>query len=294
MRRYHYPGILDVYEVSTPEEIEAVNNDARFDRQFDSRTCPLNWLLIQRSLDVLSFAGNRFPTMTRRDSPARQLAQQTLWNRLNVKAAEVKWGPKELEPLAHWVRGYGEDESLGPRAQQILGSLFSETFVATPQSWNAAITLVRAPRSSNILKLVWWKLSGKVRRAKRQLASMVNYDLSAVNAIGIAVHNLVNSLRQMRLLYSELSLRLTISPADAANRCLVAPASLYRQATVTGELKGNRFSKGSLFVLNIGNAAKLEESKNLVFMRDSWSSCPAERWVPAMLEGVWLRAIAPD
>jgi len=48
---------------------------------------------------------------------------------------------------------------------------------------------------------IWWVISGKVRRAKQQLAGMVNDDLSGVNAIGIAVHNLVNSLRRMRLLY---------------------------------------------------------------------------------------------
>lgn len=119
MKRHHIPGILDVYEVSDPTEIEAVNNDPRIDRQFDSRTCPLNWLLVKRSLSVLSYAGNRFPTMRPRDSKERQSAQQALWNRLNLKVAEIRLGPKELEPLAHRVRGYGTDESLGLRTQQI-------------------------------------------------------------------------------------------------------------------------------------------------------------------------------
>ncbi len=294
MKRHHIPGVLDAYEVSDSREIEAVNNHPRIDRQFDARTCPLNWLLIQRALSVLSYAGNRFPTMIRRDSPARQSAQQKLRDRLTLDVAGISLGPKELEPLAHWVRCYGADESLGLRAQQILGRLFSETFVATPESWDAAMTLVKAPRSSNVPKLIWWNLSGKVRRAKRQLASMVNYDLSAVNAIGIAVHNVVNGLRHMRLLYSDLSTRLTMSPVEAANQCLVPPLSIFRQATLAGELEGNRFSKGSLFILKIADAAKLEEAKHLVFMGNSWSSCPAERWVPAMLEGVWRRATAQD
>jgi hypothetical protein len=294
VKRYRIPGVLDVYQVSDPKEIEAVNHDLRIDRQFDSRTCPLNWLFVKRSLSVLSYAGNRFPTMSPRDSPARQSAQQELWNRLNLKVAEIKSGPKELEPLAHWVRGYGSDDSLGLRTQQILGRLFSETFAATPESWGAATTLVRAPRSSNVPKLIWWALSGKVRRAKRKLASMVNDDLSAVNAIGIAVHNLVRSLRQMRALYADVNSRLTLPPADAANRCLVAPASVFRQSTIPGELNGNPFSNNSLFILNIGEAAEQEGARSLVFMRDSWSSCPAAQWVPAMLEGVWLRANAQD
>ncbi len=294
MKRNHIPGVLDVYEVSDPKEIEAVNNDPRIDRQFDSRTCPLNWLLVKRALSVLSYAGNRFPTMKHRDSMERKAAQEALWNRLNLKVPEVKLGPEELEPLAQWVRGHGAEESLGLHAQQVLGRLFSETFVATAESWDAATTLVKAPRSSNVPKLIWWRISGKVSRAKRQLASMVKDDLSAVNAIGIAVHNLVKSLRRMRALYSDSNLRRTLSPADAAYQCLVAPASVFRQATVAGELYGNPFSNDSLFVLNIGDAAKLEGAGALVFMRDSWSACPAERWVPAMLEGVWLRAIARD
>jgi hypothetical protein len=294
LKRYHVPGVLDVYEVSDPKEIEALNRDPRIDRQFDSRTCPLNWLFVKRSLSVLSHAGKRFPTMSPRDSTERKSAQEALWNRLNLKVAQVRLGPEELEPMAQWVRGNGDQESLGLPAQQILGRLFSEAFVATPASWAAATTLVKAPRSSNVPKLIWWVISGKVRRAKQELAGMVNDDLSGVNAIGIAVHNLVNSLRRMRLLYSDVNLRPTLSLLDAVDRCLAAPKSVFRQATVAGELKGSQFSNNSLFILNIGDAARLEGAGALVFMRDSWSACPAEQWVPAMLEGVWLRATAPS
>jgi hypothetical protein len=288
LKRHYIPGVLDVYDVSDPKEIEAVNNDPRIDRQFNSRTCPLNWLFVKRSLSVLSYAGKRFPTMRPRDSMERKSTQEALWNRLNLKVLEVKRGPEELEPLAQWVRGNGTQESLGVQAQQVLGRLFSATFVATAESWDAATTLVRAPRSSNVPKLILWWISGKVKRAKRQLASMVNGDLSAVNAIGIAVHNLVKSLHRMRSIYADANLRPTLSPPDAVNRCLVAPVSVFRQATAAGELNGNRFSNNSLFILNIG------EAEALVFMRNSWSSCPAEQWVPAMLEGVWLRATAQD
>ncbi len=294
MKRHHIPGLFDVYEVSDPREIEAVNNDPRIDRQFGSQTCPLNWLLVKRSLSALSYAGKRFPTMQPRDSMARKSAQEALWNRLNLKVGEIKLGPEELEPLAQWVKGHGAEESLGPQAQQILGRLFSATFVATAESWDAATTVVKAPRSSNVPQLLWWRISGKVKRAKRQLASLVNDDLSAVNAIGIAVHNLVKSLRRMRALYSDSNRRPTLSPADAAKECLVAPVSVFRQATVAGKLHGNPFSSNSLFVLNIGEAAQLEGGRPLVFMSDSWSSCPGEQWVPAMLEGVWLRAQAQD
>src|SRR5271156_1684787 len=282
------PGVVDSYEVSDPREIEAVNNDPRVDREFDSKTCPINSLLIGRSLKALSYAGHRFPTVSPRDSVEGKEKQEALWRRLNLRVPDVKLGPEELEPLANWVRGHGAEESVGLQAQQILGRLFSETFVATPESWEAAVTLVQAPRSFR--KFVWSNVTGKLGRAKKLLTSMVSDDLSAVNAIGIAVHNLVNSLRRMRTFYGDAELRGSLSAAEAAERCLVAPVSVMREATAGGELNGTRFARGSLFILNIGVASRLEGAGGLVFMKGSWSSCPAEEWVPAMIEGVWLRA----
>jgi hypothetical protein len=124
------------------------------------------------------------------------------------------------------------------------------------------------------------------------LAGMVNGDLSAMNGIGIASHNIVKSLVQMRRLYSDPGARVSLSAEEAVSRCVTAPVSLFRQATSAGELGGCPFSKNSLFVLAIGKASKCAGGRSLIFMDDSWSGCPASQWVPAMLEGVWKRASA--
>jgi formate hydrogenlyase transcriptional activator len=50
------------------------------------------------------------------------------------------------------------------------------------------------------------------------------------------------------------------------------------------------FSVEETWLQRIADAAKLEAGSSLVFMRDSWSRCPAEQLVTAMLEGVWTRA----
>jgi hypothetical protein len=170
--------------------------------------------------------------------------------------------------------------------------LFSSDFKATPESWDAAKTLVAAPRSTDWPKMAWWFVSGKVRRAKRLLASMVSDDLSAVNAIGIAVHNVVKSMRHLRLLYPDSARRASLSPESAVDASLFAPVSLYRQATAAGQLGDCPFSRHSLFVLSIGEASQQPGGRSLVFMDDSWSRCPANVWVPAMLQGVWTRACA--
>jgi hypothetical protein len=260
------------------------------DREFETRTCPLNWFLLKRALSVLSVAGRRFPTMNPHNCPARARAQQELWRRLSDASADIRTGPPELASIAAWIRGVGPDEEIGILTQQLLGRLFRSDFTATQESWAAARVLVTAPRSPNLLKMLWWFAIGKVRRAKRLLSQRMGGDLSAVNGIGIAVHNVVKGLHHMRMLYADFATRGTLSAEAAATQCLFAPVSVYRQATQQGNLGEYRFPRHSLFVLNIGEASRQDGGRSLVFMEESWSRCPAAQWVPAMLEGVWRRA----
>lgn len=290
MKRTRIPGFIDVIQVDDPQEIIELNHDARIDRRFDLRWPILNWLIVRRALNVLSFAGNRFPTMIERDSASRASAQAKLGAALDARAAAVRQGPEELQELAAWLIGSVPETQVGIAVQQVVGRLFSPTFAATQESWDAAKILVTAPRSPNVLRTVWWIVSGKLHRAKRLLAGMVDGNLAAVNGIGIAAHNIVNSLQQMKRLYSDLSTRRALSPEEAVRESLAAPVSLLRQATSHGEISGCPFSRNSLFVLAIGRASKAPGGQSLVFMDESWSGCPASQWVPAMLEGVWKRA----
>jgi hypothetical protein len=220
LKQRRIPGIVNLFEVSNPSQIKALANDPVVDRFFDTRTCPINWFLLKRSLMVLSFRGQRFPTMEPRLCERRARAQDELWRKLNDPVATVRAGPIGLAPLAEWVKGVGSEAEVGRLAQQVLGRLFRNDFTATPESWAAALVLVAAPRSSNLAKMCWWLITGKVRRAKSVLANMVGDDLSAVNAIGIAVHNLAKSLRQMRLLYADADSRRALSAEAAAEKCL--------------------------------------------------------------------------
>lgn len=122
------------------------------------------------------------------------------------------------------------------------------------------------------------------------LAGMVGGNLSGVNAIGIAAHNVVKGLERMRDLFADEKARSSISPQEAANECVIAPISVYRQATAPGAVRGCPFSRGSLFVLNLGSASRTFGDRRIAFLEDNWSRCPAAEWVPAMLEGVWRRA----
>jgi hypothetical protein len=292
MKRTYFPGIIDIVVVTDPAEIRTISNDPRFDRDFIGHGPVRNVLLLRKMLRIFSLNGKLFRIILPRTDPSRAAAQDELWSRLNVKADEVKHGPAELEPLAEWVRGIGTEEKLGLLVQQSIGRLFVETFTATEESLAAAGMVLEAASSSNFLKMLGWRMSGRLERAKTLLASMVNGDLTAVNAMITARQLIVNGLHKMRQLAADPALWSSITTDAAVDECLFAPTTVVRQAKISGEVSGCPFRRGSLFILELGTASKGSANHDLVFLSQSWSHCPAEKWVRALLEGVWTRVSA--
>jgi hypothetical protein len=292
MKRTYFPGITDVVVVTDPVEIRTVSNESRFDRDFAGHIPIRNRQRLRKMLRIFSVDGRLFPTMLPRTDSKRAAAQDELWVKLNREADEVKRGPVELEPLAEWVRGIGTSKQIGLLVQQSVGRLFVESFTATDESWAAACAVLEAASSSNVLKMLGWRISGRLERAKTLLASMVNGDLAAVNGISVALHHVVDGLHKMRQLAANPALRSSMTTDAAVDECLFAPATVVRQAKTSGEVGGCPFRRGSLFILGLGSASKGAANRDLVFLSQSWSRCPAEKWVPALLEGVWTRVLA--
>ena len=292
MKRKYFAGITDVIDVTDPAEIRTISNDPKFDRDFVRHGPVGNVQSLRKMLRIFSVNGKLFPTILPRTNPSRAAAQDELWSRLNVKADEVKHGPAQLEPLAEWVRGTGTAELLDLLVQQSIGRLFVETFTATEESVAAAHMVLEAASSSSVLKMLWWRISGRLERAKALLASMVNGDLSGVIALIAARQLIGDGLHKMRQLAADPALRSSITTDAAADQCLFAPPNVVRQAKTSGEVSGCPFRKGSLFILELGSASKGPTNRDLVFLSQSWSRCPAEKWVPALLEGVWTRVVA--
>jgi hypothetical protein len=292
MKRTYFPGITDTIVVTDPAEIRTISNDSRFDRDFIKHGPVRNVQLLRKILRIFSLNGRRFPTLLPRTNPSRAAAQDKLWSRLSLKADEVKHGPVELEPLAEWVRGIGTTEKLDLLVQQTIGRLFAETFTATAESVAAAHMVLEAASSSNVLKMLGWRISGRLERAKTLLASMVNGDLSGVIALIAARQLIVDGLHKMRQLAADPALRSSITKDSAPDECLFAPPTVVRQAKISGEVGGCPFKKGSLFILGLGSASQGAANRDLVFLSQSWSRCPAEKWVPALLQGVWTRVSA--
>ncbi|MGB9316581.1 MAG: hypothetical protein WCB62_16360 [Pseudolabrys sp.] len=291
MKRTYFPGIIDIVVVTDPAEIRTISNDSRLDRDFIGHGPVRNVQLLRKMLRIFSVNGRLFPTMLPRTDHGRAAAQDELWSRLNVKADEVKHGPAQLEPLAEWVRGIGTAEKLGLLVQQSIGRLFVETFTATEESSAAASMVLEAASSSNVLRMLGWRISGRLERAKTLLASRVNGDLAGVIALIAARQLIADGLHKMRQLAADPALRSSITTDAAVDECLFAPPTVVRQAKTSGEVGGCPFRRGSLFILELGSASKGAANRDLVFLSQSWSRCPAEKWVPALLEGVWTRVL---
>ena len=121
--------------------------------------------------------------MTARDNAARKTRHDQLWEAFNARAADMAQGPAGLEALAALIRNEGNEQEAGVLVQQVIGQFFEPDFKATPESWQAALTLREDAVSNNIAKMLWWQVTGKARHAKELLGAMVDDNIVAMHGI---------------------------------------------------------------------------------------------------------------
>ncbi len=290
MERKKIAGIIDIITVDDAATIRALAADERIDRDFRFRP-PYNGFILKRVLRALTYKGAHFPHMTAREDAIREAHHDSLWEQFNANAAAMADGPNELEPLAQWIRQENGTPEAGVLVQQIIGRFFKADFKATPESWQAALILHEAAGSINLPKMLWWRLTGKVQDAKKLLGVVTNDNLLAIHGIAVAAHNLVAIAGRLRSFYADESLRKTLTPEMAVEQSLSAPPVVYRQALVDGAAAGCPYSKSTLFLLKLQDANRNHQAKDMIFMTGTWSRCPAEQWIPAIIAGTWKRAI---
>lgn len=293
MKRIRIPGLMDVLFSGNAREIEMLAQDPKLDRSYSDRSLPLNAYVLGRVRKTLQIGGKPFPTVAARDAEGRGAAQAALWARLNAGSPSLSAGLDEVESLAAFVRGEGSAEACGPLVQEVVGRLFAPDFKATSASWDAAVVLDKAPRTMNPALLAWWAATRRVERSKQLLSGMVQGDLAAVHAVGIALHNIVSGVKLMRQLFKNPSDRCALSPEAAGRRCLFAPASVLRQPTAPVSSVRGELTTKTLVLFKLQDANANSPDRDVAFLRETWSRCPAEQWVPALLEGVWRRACRP-
>jgi hypothetical protein len=63
-----------------------------------------------------------------------------------------------------------------------------------------------------------------------------------------------------------------------------------RQPTVAGTTGSVDFTPATLVLLQLEKANARDPGYDTSFLSGTWSACPAQAWVPALLTAVWQRA----
>jgi hypothetical protein len=139
------------------------------------------------------------------------------------------------------------------------------------------------------LRALFWRLTRAVPRARQVLAGAVRGDLAGVHATAIAVHSLVRSLRAMREVWRETDGRLAAD--GAVLRSLRAPETVLRQCSAAASTPLGDSRPGALAMLQLETARSADPGPKIAFMSETWSRCPAQPWVMALLRAVWEHAV---
>lgn len=286
MRALRIPLLVDLIRTAEPDEILILAADPRLDRRFEGTGPLLNRLILRRVRNVLQVGGKPLPPVAPAGDPGRRERQRALESRL----ATAPTGGNNLPALADHVLGKGSSSRLGIDAQQAIGILFDPDYVATPASFAAARVLSGSVRGFASPRAWLWKLTGRVGRSRVLLGRMVGGDPSGIHATGVAVHNLVESLKRMRKLAARPGMLHRYAPEQAAALCLSAPERVLREATRSGGNAAGQFRGGTLVLLGLEAARARSLRPEIGLMRGAWSECPAHRWIPRLLAAVWRQA----
>jgi hypothetical protein len=289
-RRLGIPLLLDVVRVDDLREIRSLAADRRVDRVFGRSGRLLNRVLQGRILDQMRVNGRLLPAFLPRDDATRVAGQEALERRLASRDI-VRWNNGELDAIAAYVSGEGNEDALGPAVQQLVGRLFFPDYQADAASY-AAARLVDAYPGAKPWRALWWRLSGRLRRARRLLWERAQNDGHAIHATTIAFHNIVLALNTMRELLADPVRAGRLTEDNVVPQCLSAPPRLLRRSTDGFETPAlpRRMRRGALIVFELKDALAGYGDARDAFMTESWSRCPAHGLVRELLRAVYRRA----
>ncbi len=285
-RHIRIPLIADLILTDDPQEIHQLASHSALDRDFHPRGPLINRVLARRVKSALSLRGKPLPSAMRRDRSERCETS----DRLTGMFTAGNWNTDTLDQIIAFVRG-DRRRPAGELAQEVIGRVFDPEFSADEQTWEAAQVVQDHLQSFNPIRRVLRSFSGALRNAQKALGDAMQQDLGAVHGTAIAAHNLALSFERMRDDWAD-DIRKTLSPEQAAQRAIVAPRTVLRAAASECDLVAGQLRRGTLVAMNTRAAVGRSMDADLAFLRSSWSHCPAQQWVVALLAEIWKQAEA--
>lgn len=286
-RRIAIPGLADVLLVDAPGEIRDLAGDARLRRGGPPAGRWLTRRIQANALGAMRAGDHALPSALPEDDAGRREAQAALADRLDPAAAP--WDGDSLQAIADYLRG-DRSRTLGALAQEAVGRLFKPDYRATRETWRAAVQMDRAARSLNPARRLAWRATRRTEKAQAVLAEAVGGDPAGIHATGIAVHTFLRSVRNLDAALAEPRGRRFRSTSAMLGRALAAPTAVLRVATDYADTAAGPVAPGTLVVMQLDAATGRTSDPRVAFMAGSWSACPADRVVTAMLAEIWQRA----
>jgi hypothetical protein len=282
------PGLVRICIADRPGEIIALANNPGLLRGGETIGPLVNRFVLGNIDRALRYRDRQLPSAEPRDDLDRAADQEALAARLDP--AKIDWSIVPVAELAAYVRG-DQRYPLGPLCQKAAGRVFWANYETSRSIWAAARTLDAAVRSLNPLAHLWWRLSGSLRRAQKKLFDASGGDTACMHATGVAVHTLVAAVDRLRLALAEPEARRYQTLGEIFGKALLGPTNVVRHTrTFVDDVPGLALKPGTLVLLQTAKANALTVDKRVTFMAPSWSACPADRFVPALLAKIWEQA----
>jgi len=287
LRRITLPLVVDLLIVDSPKMMTEIDAYPSVTRDFSSSSAWPVRLLGRRFRRIASLGGSLLPALLPREDATREARSALLRQRLRDDGSGVVLLPAEVAWLAAYVRGGHDDEKMAQHLQGLVGRQFLPNYSADATSLRDARLIDRALRSGP-LRSLWWRLIGTVTRARRRIGRACDGDIYAAHGTVIAVHNLIDSMRNMRRLYTDASTHV-LPLSEIVDRTLVPPRTVLRtvSAQINAPFLPRSLTRNSLIVFKTKPGAGADAA----LAQGRWSACPAHGLVRRLLSEVWVQAI---
>lgn len=290
-RRYRIPGIIDLTFVDKVREVRALSDAPALDRRFERRGPLVNRLIAGRIRRWFRVDGAFLPALAPREDAARAERQKSLRAALDPAAGRPLWSDAQIDRLADYLRGRIAREEAAVVLQEIVGQRFDPAYVADRASWKAAEMIDDFRERFVSPRHLLWLITGRLRRARELLVERAGRDPHAMHATAIGVHGIMDALGRMRELRGRPGSD-SIDAAVAVGQCLRPPRRVLRtvDAAFATPATAAPLQTGSMVMLEFEAAGLHAPDPDIIFMHGHWSYCPAEVFVPALLQAVWHKA----
>jgi len=285
--RFRVPFLLDVVYVRDHDFAARLDEHPAVDRVPPGAGALFNRIIQRRAARHLTNRGEILPAFAGREDEARRELQARMCEKMD--ATNPGMATTEIARLAEYVRGSPlmDETCAGVTAQQLVARLLGhDDYTGTRRGYDDAVLLYGWHRG------LWWRR--KRTRARERLWAAAGNDPYLIHGTTFAVHNIVDTLNEMRRLFPLCAGGEMPGGAHVMARCLEAPRAVLRfcQEEVVLDEIDRPLRRGTMIVLLLRRMHGGTGLTDRAFSRDAWSQCPAHNLVPAVLAEIWDRAIA--